>query len=534
MIDRRHVLKAALAAPVAAAMPALARPAIARPADRTLRFIPDGDLQNPDPIWTTSNVVRIHGYMIYDTLYALDRELRPQPQMCAGHELSADQLTWRFTLRENLRFHDGEPVRAADCVASIGRWMQRDAMGQRIAASLNELATLDDKRFELRLKRPFGLMLEALAKSTVNVCFIMPERVAATPANIAISDFTGSGPFRFLRAEWVPGARVAYSRHDGYVPRPEPASYMAGGKKVNVERVDWNIIPDAATAAAAMQSGEQDWWMSPQSDLVDMLRKSSGVVVEMFDFIGLIGILRFNCLQPPFNNQKLRQALLPAIDQQQYMQAAFGDRTDTYRTGLGTFSLGSPLANDAGLEAVTGPQDLTRARRLAKESGYQGERVVLMAATNYPTLDAFSLVTRDLFEKVGLNVDYAATDWGTVVQRRAKREPVDQGGWSAFCTNLGADSTFDPAGHLPLVGTGDKAWFGWPTSPRLEALRDAWYDAPDEARRIAIAREIQQVALQEVPYVPLGQYFSPTAVRKELSKLVKSGVPTFWGVEKGG
>jgi len=509
----------------------LSRPALARKPS-VLRFIPEGNLTSPDPIWTTHNVARIHGYMVWDTLYGVDDKLAPKPQMCAGHEISNNNLDWRFTLRDGLSFHDGIPVTARDCVASVQRWMKRDPIGLRIATLMNEMRAVDDKRFDIRLSKPFPQLLFALGKSAVNVCFIMPERVAKTDAFEQITDYTGSGPYRFLKDEWNSGAFAAYARFDHYLPRQEPVNFTSGGKAPKLDRVEWHIITDPSTAAAGLQAGEIDLWHKPLIDLLPALRKMSGVRVDVFDFLGQVGFIRFNSIQPPFNNQKLRQALLPAISQLDYMRAVLGDETELYRTDVGVFTPGQPLATSVGMEVLTGPRNLPEAKRLVEASGYQGETVALMVPTDYPDMEAMSQVTRDLFQKLGINVDYQAMDWGTLVQRRVNKGPPNQGGWSAFCTYLVGESTANPSAHLPIIGTGDSAWVGWPTSPRIEALRTASFETADPAAQKQIAEKIQRIVLEELPYIPVGGWYHPMAYRSNVSRIVKGSFPLFWNVEK--
>ncbi len=518
----------------AAASTALPRPSIAQGSRaRTLRFVPEGNLANPDPIWTTTTVARNHGYMIYDTLFGVDAKLTPRPQMCDGYELSDDKLLWTFRLRDGLRFHDNSPVRGADCIASIARWARRDGFGQRLAAQMDGMAAPDDRTFTVRLKRPFPLLVSALAKPAANVCFIMPERVAQTDAFTQVTDFTGSGPFRFLRDEWTPGSLAAYARNEAYLPRQEAPDFVTGGKVVNFDRVEWNIIPDAATAAAAVQAGEEDWWQTPIADLVPQLRRSRGVKVVPMTSIGSLQIIRFNSLNPPFNNLKLRQAVLRLVDQKEFMQAAYGEDPTISRAGVGVFTPGSPADTQIGMEALTGPRDLAAAKKLVAEAGYNGERVVIIAPTDYPWLEAFCQVTRDLLVKLGLNVDYQASDWGTVVQRRASKEPVERGGWSIFCTGWEGLNTADPGGHYPILGNGANAWFGWPTSPRIEGLRTDWFEAPDNAARKRATDAIQVAVWEEVPYVPLGQFFQPAAMRENITGVLDSPFPIFWSAKKG-
>ncbi len=233
-----------------------APPALAQ--QKVLKFIPQADLRILDPITTTAYITRNHGYMIYDTLFATDAKFQVQPQMVDKYELSNDKLTYTFTLRDGLKFHDGAPVRSADVIASIDRWSKRDALGQKMAESTEAWTAVNDKTFTLKLKKPFPLALEALAKPSSNVPFIMPERIAKTDASTNITEPIGSGPFKFVKEEWVPGSKVVYVKNTDYVPRKEPPSWAAGGKVVKVDRVEWIYIPDSATAAAAINASESD------------------------------------------------------------------------------------------------------------------------------------------------------------------------------------------------------------------------------------------------------------------------------------
>jgi len=520
---RRRTLIAA-----ATALPLLPRPSLGQGASRILRFVPEGNLNNPDPVWTTTTVARNHGLMIWDMLFARDDSFAPQPQMVEAWETSADGLTWRFRLRDGLVFHDGVPVRGVDCIASIRRWAQRRPLGQTLLERAQEFSAPDDRTFVIQLKRPFGLMLDAFTDS----CFVMPERVARTDAFTQITEFVGSGPYRFIRDEWVSGSQAIYLRNEAYRPRSEAPSFVAGGKVANFDRVEWKIMPDSATAAAALSNNEVDWVQQPQVDLLPLLRRNRQIRVAVNDRIGVIGMIALNHVQAPFNNQKLRQALLPALAQINFVTAALGSEPDLFRVPAGTFTPGMPMANDEAIETFTSPRDLERARRLVTESGYNNERVVLMAPGDYPHINALAMVTNDLFKRIGLNVEFAAMDWGTLVQRRTNKEPVDRGGWSAFCTTYEGLTVADPATHVPLRGNGPQGWFGWPTSPRMEALREQWLDAPDLDARKAIARQMQRLAFEEVPYIPTGQHFNPTAYRTSLQDIVPASFPIFWGVRK--
>lgn len=525
---RRDLLTAA----ALLAAPRLAAPPIARAqAGSSLKFVPAADIPSLDPVWTTAFQTRDHAMLVYDTLYGLDDAYQPQPQMLAGHNVEDDGLRWTLTLRDGLMFHDGTRVLARDCVASITRWAKRDAFGQALMAATDALSAADDRRIVFRLKYPFALLPDALAKSS-GPCVIMPERLAATDAFSQVTEPTGSGPYRFIPEERVAGSHLGYRRFDGYVPRPDGVIQGTAGPKIaHIEHVEFLIMPDGATAASALRNGEVDWLRWPLVDLLPMLRADPNVVVKVIEPAGLIGTLRFNHLHPPFNNKLTRRAILPALAQSEYMTAANGDDQTLWRAGVGYFTPDTPMASDAGLDALTGPRDLALARRLLKELGYAGERTVVMQPTDFPIYNAMSLVTADLLKQIGFNVDVQAIDWATAMQRRAKPEPVEQGGWSVFHTGWGGPEEATPVGNIWLRGNGRNGAPGWPDSPKLEALRDAWLRAPDLAAQRRIAIDIQLQAFQDVPYIPLGQVFTPVAHRKSLVGLV-NGLPAFWNVRR--
>jgi peptide/nickel transport system substrate-binding protein len=449
--------------------------------------------------------------------------------MVTGHTVSDDNRTWTFTLRDGLAFHDGEKVRSADCIASIDRWSKRASWGQALGAYTDEMKAVDDKTFTIHLKKPFTGILYALG---VAGCFIMPERVAKTDPFKQITDTTGSGPFKFVKEDWVAGAKAAWVKNDKYIPRDEPADFFAGGKRVYVDRVEHTVMPDGATAAAALQTGEVDWVHVPLIDLVPMLKKSAGVTVTVYDPLGWLGVIRPNFLYPPFDNRKLLRAILPAIDQREFLAAVIGEQSDLGKLPAGYFTVGSKMASMAGLEVLSGPRDVAKAKQLVAESGYQGEPVLLMSPTDQPALAQVAQVTRDVFEKVGIKVDYQAMDWSTLVARRASRESPDKGGWNAFCTSWAGLAVADPGGHFPIRGNGSGAWFGWPTDQKMEALRDSWFDAPDVPTQKKICEDMQTYAFEQVPFIPIGQWFYPTAFRNTVTDIVRSPNILHWNLKK--
>ncbi|WP_408639670.1 ABC transporter substrate-binding protein [Roseomonas populi] len=510
-----------------------ARPALAQAAgSRVLKFIPQSDVAVTDPIITTAYVSRHHGYLLWDTLYGFDEDFSPQPQMAAGHKVEEDGKRVTITLRPGMKWHDGGAVTAKDCVASIRRWAARDALGQVLMARTDALEAADDLNIVFRLKQPFPMLFSALGKPSTPVCFMMPERIAQTDPAQPIKELIGSGPFRWKADERVPGSRVVYERFADYVPRADGnVSWTAGPKRVNLDRVEWHVIPDASTASNALTNGEMDWWEQPTADLQPTLRRNRNVVMEIPDPTGLCAVARFNFLHPPFNNPAIRRALLGGVVQGDFMTAVIGTDRSLWKDGNGYFPPGTPLANDVGMEALTSPRDYEKVKRDLAAAGYKGEKVVLLAASDFPSLNALAQVGHDMLTKCGMNVEFVSTDWGSVVQRRASKEAADKGGWSMFFTFWAGLDMINPGVSQSLRGNGQSAWFGWPTMPRLEELRTSWFDAPDLDGQKKVAEEIQKVAFEEVPYLPLGQYFQATAYRRNISSVPK-GFPMFWSVQK--
>jgi peptide/nickel transport system substrate-binding protein len=525
-MHRRSFLAAGAAA-------ALVRPALAQTdRQRTLRFVPYADLTVLDPFWTTADITRDHGYLIYDTLYGTDEALQPQPQLAEGHVWEQDGRVCTITLREGIAFHDGEAIRARDCVASLRRWMAVAPMGQAIAALLDELGAVDDRRLRFRLKRPFPMLIKVLGQSFAPVPFILPERVAATDPREQITDPTGSGPYRFKRDEYQLGSLVAYERFAAYKPTPAAGRGLtAGPKRVHFDRVEWRSIPDAATAAAALQRNEVDWFSHPPPESVELLRRFPAIELGRMELLPAVCVMRFNQLHPPFDNKRIRQALLPAIEQADFVMAAVGTESENYRIGTGFFPPGSPMASDAGLEALQGPRDIAKARRLLREAGYNGEKVRLLGSTNTGATASLAQVTADLLPRLGFDFEPMLLDNASVVQRRRSMEPVERGGWSVSCWAFPGLWFENPATHILIRGNGRDAWFGWPTAPRLEELRDAWLRAGDLATQQRIARELQVAAMDELPCIPLGAIFRSTALSRTLRDRV-TGFPIFWSLRR--
>lgn len=523
-MDRRTLLKTAAA---------LACPSIARAASATtLRFVPYADLALLDPIITTNYVTRTHALMVFDTLYGIDADYRAQPQMVSGHTVEDDDRLWKLTLRDGLLFHDGTPVLARDVVASLKRWGMRDSFGSALFAATDELSAPTDRIVQFRLTRPFPLLPDALAKPTSYLPAIMPERLASTSPTVAVQEMVGSGPYRFVPSERVPGSLAVYRRFERYAPRETgETSFTAGPRRAGFERVEWRTMPDPATAAGALRAGEIDWIEQPNVDLVPQLKNSRGVRVELVEPAGLIGQIRFNHLQPPFDNPAVCRAFLGAIDQTEMMDAVAGTDGSVRRGPSGMFTAGGPMASDAGMEALIGPRDVARSKRELEAAGYKGEKVVLLSGTDVPRINAVCEVMAEVCRRLGVTVDYVATDWGSVNQRILSPKPLDQGGWSMFGIFSGGLDHLSPAYHLATRGNGRAGVPSWLTDAPLETMRDAWFAAPDLAGQKAIAAKIQARAIEVGAYIPCGQYFQPSAYRADLTGVL-SGLPLFWNVTR--
>ena len=522
-MHRRTLLGAGIAA-------TLARPALVRAETATtLKFVPYADLALLDPA-VSAFVTRNHVLMVFDTLFGVDEAGVAQPQMLSGYITSPDGLTWTLTLRDGLRFHDGTPVLARDAVASIKRWWVADAFGQALAIATDEVSAPDDKTIRFRLKRRFHLLPDALAHPTNTMAVIMPERLAATPSSSRLTEMVGSGPFRYVANERVPGARNVYARFDGYVPREGAPSFTAGARTVHFDRVEWITTPDPATQVAALKAGEVDFVEQPLMDLVPSIKANRALKVEVVETKGLIGFLRFNQLFPPFDNPAIRRAVLKAVNQREFMEAVVGGNAP-FDSQCGLFTTGTPLANDAGMEALSGKHAIADLKRELEAAGYKGEKIIYLEPTDVPRINAIAEVGADMLRKLGMNVDVIATDWGTTVQRSVSRKAPEQGGWHMFAAFSGGYDMSTPGSHQLMRGNGEGAYNGWPTLPKLEALRDEWLFAEDKAAQMALARKLQEQALQDVPYLPLGSYYQPVAYRADLTGVSK-GLVQFTGVRR--
>jgi peptide/nickel transport system substrate-binding protein len=525
---RRDLLKAGVGAAAALAAPRIGGAAAAN----TLVVAPAGDLVVLDPVVTFNRQTRNYAYLVFDTLYGLDTSWQAQPQMVERHEVDDDELTWLLRLREGLRFHDNEPVSAKDVVASIRRFAVRAPFTSALMAATDELSAADDRTVKFRLKRPFPHLPMALAGPGGFVPAIMPERLAATSPHQPVKEVVGSGPFRFLSEEHISGAKSAFARFEQYRPRSSGAPGFTSGPKVAYfDRVEFLTL-DGFSAQAALSTGEIDWWEAPSRDLADLVARDRNVTL-ISHYQPAMGILRFNQLYPPFDKPEARRALLSVVDQAEAMTAVAGADPANWVDGIGLFSHGTPLANDAGIDILRRARDPAAAKKKLAETGYGGEPIVIIAPTELGGIGALSQIGADQVRRAGLNVDLQEMEFGAVVKRRTSQSPPDKGGWNVFFTLIDRSiPNIHPFGNPALRADGKAAYDGWPDSLRIEELRRAWLNAGDLAEQRRIAAELQMQVWQDVPFIPMGEYWQTTAYRKGLTGIIPGCFTVFYNVKR--
>ncbi len=509
---------------------ALAAPAIGA-APKVLKFVPQSPLASLDPVWTSAMTTRNVGFQIYDVLFGRDEFMNPKPQMLAGYVIGDDGKRWTMTLRENLWFHDGEKVLARDCAASLRRWMTRDPGGATLAARLDAIEAPDDRTIVLRLNRKFPALPTLLSKFQT-AAVMVPERLAKTDPFKQMPEAIGSGPFRFLKDEYVIGSHAALVPFERYVPREDKPSFTSGGHKVLFDRMEWIMIPDAATAANALATGEVDWLEMPLPDLLPVLRKAPNVKIGRLDDYGFISQLRPNHTLSPTNGAKFRRALRAAIDQREVMDAMMGGDPGGTIVPQGYLTTGKPEVDGAGMEEIVKKRSIAEVKAMFADAGYKGEKLILLHTTDQPFYNLATLVVADSLNRVGLNVEDQSMDWGTTLQRRASREPLDKGGWSLFVSVTPVPEYRDPLVGSLLRGNGKDAWIGWPDNPAMEAAYAEWLDAEKPEDLTRIEKKIHLIAVESVPFVPLGRYRPSAAWSKGISDPGKGPAPTFWNVSK--
>lgn len=530
MKQKRSLATFAVATAFAATFGAFAAPG-AR-AETTLIVVPHSNLSILDPIWTTAYMSRNHGYMIYDTLFGTDENSKIQPQMVDKWTVSKDQKVYDFTLRPGLEFHDGAAVTGEDVVASLERWGKRDALGVALMTFVDKMEATGKDSFRITLKEPCGFVLEALGKPSSNVPFIMPKRVAETDAKTQITEHIGSGPYLFVKDEFKPGDKAVYVKNPKYQPRKEKPSGTAGGKNVYVDKVVWNLaLRDYQAQINALVKGEIDILETLPFQHYETALKNKDIQVRK-PKIGLQYMCRFNHLHKPFDDAKVRRAVLASFRQEPFLKAQVGVK-GLYKPCASMFTCGTPYASNAGTD-IQAKGNMKKARALLKDAGYDGTPVVIMKPTDLSSIDKLPEVAAQLMRQMGMKVDLQAMDWQTLVSRRAKKDPVDKGGWNMFCTAWTAPDIWNPINNAALQARGEKSpWFGWPDGPTLEALRADFMKTTDPAQKKKLAAQVQAEAFKIATHAPLGEYTQPAAGRKDIQGWITSGLAhTYWNISK--
>lgn len=497
---------------------------------KTINAVMHSPLRVLDPVITTAHITRNHGYMIYDTLLATDKDNQIRPQMVQGWSVSDGGRSYTFKLREGLKWHDGGAVTAEDCVASLQRWATQDKMGQLLSSEMAAIKVLDAASFQITMKEPSDLPLRALAKPSGVAPFMMPKRIADTPPTQAITQFIGSGPFKMVMAEFKPGVQVVYEKNADYRPRTEPASGLAGGKKVLVDRVKWIAMPDAMTSVNALANGEIDYLEQLPFDLEPIVRANKDIHIQVLDPQGYQTVMRMNHLHAPFNHRKIRQAAMLAVGQEAVLQAMIGN-PQYFKTCAALFGCGAPYDSQEGAE-VTVKAHPKKAQELLKEAGYDGTPVVILQPTDTPSVNTQPVVIGQALRAAGFKVQMQAVDWQTVITRRAVQSAPKDGGWNLFATNNVMAEASDPLRAFGVAANGRQAWFGWPDVPEIERLRIQFSRAADEGQRKQLAGQIQKLVIDEGVLLPMGQYYVPAAYRKSISGALEAPVPVFWNIQK--
>jgi peptide/nickel transport system substrate-binding protein len=519
-------------AALAMATMALLGTTAAQAQEKVLRVVPHSNLAILDPIWTTAYMSRNHGYMIYDTLFGTDENGKIKPQMVDSWTVSGDNRLWTFKLRKGLEFHDGKPVTGDDVIASLQRWGKRDAMGSALMQFVQRMDSPAPDTFRIFLGEACGFVLEALGKPSSNVPFIMPKRVAETDAFKQIEEHIGSGPYTFKKEDFKPGDKAVYLKNAKYVPRSEPPSGTTGGKVVHVDRVEWNLaLRDAQAQVNALKKGEVDIIEALGFDFFEQAKTDPDMQLPKYANYGLQYMARFNHLHKPFDNPKVRQAVVAAFSQDAFLRAQVGVK-ELYKPCGSMFICGSPYGSTAGSDLQM-KSNMKKAQDLLKASGYDGTTIVILKPTDLASIQKLPDVAAQLLRQAGFKVDLQAMDWQTLVGRRAKKDAPDKGGWHMFLTAWQAFDVWSPIANPTTDTRGEKStWFGWATDDKMVGMRNEFMRATDDGVKKKLADQLHARMFEVGTHAILGEFSQPMAARKNISGFFVTNGNIYWNLKK--
>ena len=471
---------------------ALAMTAVqAAQAESVLKIRDSGDIVQIDPLFSTAYPARDMAYLIWDTLFSMDGDLVPQPQMVGDYSISDDKLVYEFTLRDAQVFHDGAPVTSVDVIASINRWFKKDSLGGEIQKRLASLEAINENSFRITLTEPFGQVLNGLGRMTAYPLFI--------------------------------------EKNDAYVPRTEAADNLAGGKTPGVDRIERIVFPDNVSAANALIAGEIDYMSAAPTEFFSLMA-DAGIVTKQLPLPGASVQIVLNHTIPPFDNIKIRQAFQYAINQTEILTALYGD-ADVWQTCPAIFMCGSPYETDVNSERYMN-QDFNKARALLEEAGYDGTEVAYMHPTNGRLWNEGGTVIIAALREAGFNVRDDVMESSTLFSRRNNKGPVSEGGWNAFHTAFNGDAMQDPLTNPYVTGACEDAFVGWPCDDQLQANWQEFLAASSAEERKAASVKIQDRANEIVTFITGGQFGYTSAWSPKVSGVVEGNVLVYWNITK--
>ena len=489
-------------------------------ADDTLRYATVGEPPSLDQQVITSDLATTIAHHIFEGLYTFDSNYEPQPLLASGEETSDDGMTVTIHLRDDVTFHDGQPMTSADVVASLKRWGEHGSRGKLLFSNISDVSAADDHSVTLKFSSPFGPWKNLMAFINGGAA-IYPERIASSSgaAPIDVENYIGTGPYKF--GEWKPNRHVELVRYDGYRSSEGEASGYSGERAANFDKLQFIPVPDAATRVSGLLAGDYDYAESVPSDLFDSLDANPDVNVVL-NGGPIFGLVFMNSKAGPLqSNFKLRQAIQAALNKEDALRVSIGPEK-LWRAN-GSFL---PAGNFWHSESGTGlfsEGDAEKANALATEAGYDGTPIKFLVSTNYAFhYDQAVVFTRQLLD-AGINVQMVVVDWATLIKKRAQPEE-----WDMFFTHHGFVP--DPI----LISVMNDNYPGWWATDEKQRLKSAFTATNDSGVRKATWDEIQGLIYSQVPTMKTGDVYTYNIASPALSGIEATTLiwPHFWGVSK--